>query len=71
MAETKGKVTVTKYIPITGSPYDDERYENALFSGMQMLVSQLGYDLVMRTETNAVKGEAWIELTAKKKDDPR
>ena len=68
MAEAKANIKVTQYVPITGiSKRDTESYENALFTAMHDLVDKLGYDLIMRTETNNRKGEAWIELEARKK----
>ena len=72
MGAIKGTITVTKYIPFTGSPAQDyEQYENALFSAMSDLVDKMGYRLEMRSDASLVKGEVWLELKAKKKDDPR
>lgn len=70
MAEgANGTVTVTRYIPITGiSSRDVESYDDAMFSAMSDLMDKFGYSLVMKTETNIKKGEAWLQLTAKKKE---
>ena len=68
MAEAKGKVTVTKYIPIIDLySRDAEAYDMALFSAMYDLLDKLGYELTMRTDTSISKSEAWIEVSARKK----
>lgn len=70
MAETtNGTIVVTRYIPVTGiSSRDIESYDDAMFSAMSDLMDRVGYSLVMKTETNMRKGEAWLQLTAKKKE---
>ena len=68
MAEAKATVTVTRYMPILyADSRDAESYDIELFGAMRELVSQLGYDLTMRTEVNRTKNEAWIQVTARKK----
>lgn len=73
MAETvKGEIIVTRYVPITGiTSKDVESYDDAMFSAMSDLMGRLGYELMMRTESDMKTHEAWLQLTAKKKDDPR
>lgn len=69
MAEAKATVTVTRWIPILyADSRDAESYDIELFGAMRELVSQLGYDLTMRTEVNRTKNEAWIQVEARKKN---